>query len=147
MDGWADRQTDEWKSPCVLHDFVLFKGAALLPLTPNHNYAKHGYGYCWPHIAISPNTKPFWSHWSLPQSHAYIHQLRGIGYSWPSIAIATFQTSTQNPSFHVQSSLLWTESMVNDRSRFDYPKAGPQSKLPAHDGRVLLLSLRHAWIS
>ena len=33
------------KSPRVLQDFVPYGAAALLPLTPIHNYAKQGNGY------------------------------------------------------------------------------------------------------
>ena len=46
------KRMDEWKSPCVLQNFVPFGTAALLPLTPFHNHAKQGNGYCCLHTAI-----------------------------------------------------------------------------------------------
>ena len=43
--GRTDERNDEQKSPCVLQDFVPFRAAALLSLTPIHNPAKQGNGY------------------------------------------------------------------------------------------------------
>ena len=45
MDVWMDIRMDGWTdSPCVLHDFVPFGAAALLPLNLNHTLLKQGTG-------------------------------------------------------------------------------------------------------
>ena len=46
--GQTDEEMDGQlmdKVPCVLQDFVLFRAAALLPLTPIQNNEKQGNGY------------------------------------------------------------------------------------------------------
>ena len=46
INGWTDGQMDGQmdRFPCVLHNFVPFRAAALLPLNFNHTLLKQGTG-------------------------------------------------------------------------------------------------------
>ena len=45
-------QRHQWKSPCVLQDFVFFGADALLSFFQIYNHLKQGNGYRWPHIKL-----------------------------------------------------------------------------------------------